>query len=581
MVLALTPGNVLTIILVALVLLVIFFIVTFVIVNKVDNSYRKKVKDESNATRIFIIDIKKNFVTYFDRSDIRRKKTMDLADFYNRFHENDVEKVKQWIFSICVDAKKAEQYLEADVLVNRGRYSFFSLLKLLKYDASVGLIHVESHLLRFITPTNSNSRKHKGLAIGVVKRSQMDQIISRGKSLRGFTFAIRFFYIRQKVLSNDKIERYMVMTLKNEVYPFANNPKLPRQIIDNGDNELLLFDLRIANRDDAMRLASSIAHSIKKCIGVNGYFESVNFSIGVVENAQYYQDFDMIIQKSQEACINAQQSNQDVYLYQKTVGQILELNKYSEQIDNLLKPGNMRFLFRPIIDVSRKRILGYFDYVKGYNTPFSNFAEMSKYAAKVGKNRELFATVAKHIIPKFASEKQSDIVKLFFHVSLVDIDHMVEILPQIPTTKNIRLVLVFEEQEVNENANQLDLFVETMNKLHEQDFEVALLLKDKNLLLDTSVYTSFDYFVAGAAMIGEIKKDSRIRLSIHSLIEQLLKYRKPIIATDLEGWQSIELIIKSGVTKVSSEAISASNDMLLPVETKKIEKLAAMDGNFR
>lgn len=573
--------KIILIITINLIILFAFFITTFAVMEHKNNVYQHKLKDESNTTRIFIIDIKKNVVTYFNRSDIRNKKTMDLSEFYSRFHQNDTDKVKNWIFSICFDAKKAEQYLEADVLVNRGKYSYFCLLKLLKYDVSVGLIHIESHLLRFITPINTTNKKRRGVTSGVVKRSQMAQLITKDKSLRGFTFAIRFFYIRQKVLSNDKIERYMVMTLKNEIYPFASNPKVPRQILESADNELLLFDMRIPTREDAIHLATSISHSIKKCISVNGFYESVNFSIGIVEDAQYYQDFDTIVAKAQEACINAQQNNQDIYLYQKSAGQMLELNKYSEQIDNLLKPGNLRYLFRPIIDVERKRVLGYFDYVKGYNTPFSNFAEMSKYAAKVGKNRELFATVAKYILPKFASEKQSDIIKLFFLVSLVDIDHMVEILPQISAIKQLRLVLVFDEQEVNENANQLELFNNAMERLHEQGFEIALLLKDKNLLLDTSVYTGFDYFVAGAAMIGEIKENNRIRLSIHSLIEQLLKYRKPIIATDLEGWQSIELIIKSGVTKVSSEAISASNDMLLPVDAKKIEKLAAMDGNYR
>ena len=104
-----------------------------------------------------------------------------------------------------------------------------------------------------------------------------------------------------------------------------------------------------------------------------------------------------------------------------------------------------------------------------------------------------------------------------------------------------------------------------------------MLMKDKNLLLDPSVYYNFDYFVAGSMMIGEIKKNNRVRLSIHSLIESLLKYHRPIIATDLEGWQSIELIIKSGVSIVSSETISSSNDMLLPLEKKKIEKLITMD----
>ena len=81
-------------------------------------------------------------------------------------------------------------------------------------------------------------------------------------------------------------------------------------------------------------------------------------------------------------------------------------------------------------------------------------------------------------------------------------------------------------------------------------------------------------------MIGEIKKDNRIRLSIHTLIEQLLKYGKPIIATDLDGWQAIELIIKSGITNVSSDTISPTNDMLLPIDKKRMDKLVAMDDSF-
>ena len=222
-----------------------FLIATFSALNRRAQLYKRKIKDESNSTRIFIIDIKKNKVTYFDRSDIRNKKVTDLSEVYNKFHPNDIDKVKAWIFSICVDQKKAEPYVEADVLINRGRIPYFSLLKLLKFDTASGLIHIESYLLRYITPTNASNKKRRGITLGVVKRSQMLNMISKNKSLRGFTFAIRFFYIRQKVLSNEKIERYMVMTLKNEIYPFGNNPKLPRQIIENTENEILLFDLNI------------------------------------------------------------------------------------------------------------------------------------------------------------------------------------------------------------------------------------------------------------------------------------------------------------------------------------------------
>ena len=569
------------IIVLTLILLLGFFISFFV--NKKDyRNYLEKIDDESNSTRIYIINIKKNVVTFFNRSNMKEKRTMEMMNFYAHFHPNDTEKLKNWILQISIDPKQVDQYIEADVMINKTKKTYYSILKLIKYNREQGLIHLESHLLRFITPNNaSNKQKNKrSVPMGMVKRSVIENMIAHNRSLRGFTFAIRFFYIRQKILSNDKIEKYMVATLKNVVYPYASNTKTPRQILDVADNELIIFDLRVGSRDDAVTFATSIEHSLRKTIEVNGFAGSVNFAIGIIENSQYYQDFETIVTKAQEACITAQQNGQSILLYQKSVNQMLELNKYSEEVDKLMRPGNLRFLYRPIVDVSRKRILGYFSYVKGYNTPFSSYAEMSKYASKVGKNRELFARVIKTIIPKFDNEKSNESLRLFLTASLVDVDHMFEILPQTITNSKLRLVLLFEEKEINENGNQLELIDSTMKKLHGMKYELALLMKDRNLLLAPDFYNNFDYFVAGASMIGEIKKDNRIRLSIHTLIEQLLKYHKPIIATDLDGWQAIELIIKSGITNVSSDMISPSNDMLLPVDKKKMEKLVQMDGSF-
>ena len=573
-----TPFKSLFIVTMVILCFVVFLVLTYIFSSRRDQRYDKRIKAESTTLRIYIIDVKNNKVTYFNRSDLTNKKEIDMTTFYSHFHINDVDKIKSWVYSICTDYKNADNYLEADVVINHGRSTYFSLLKLQKYDPNEGIIHLESFILKYITPNNSTSKKKKKSPFtGVVKRSTMESLILKEKSLKGFTFAIRFYYIRQKFLSNDKIERYMIVTLKNVVYPYASNPRVSRQIIDGGENELLLFDLRIASRDEAMVLATSMAHNIKKCIGVNGFADSINFSIGVVENAQYYQDFDSMVVKAQEACMSAQHNGQEILLYQKQAAPLIELDRYREEVENLMKPNSLRYLFRPIFDVSRRKTIGYFEYIKAYDSPFASFAEMSKYAAKVDMSKQFFAMISRYVIPKFASEKQSDDLRLFMLVSLQDIEHMYEILSQIPQSKQIHLVLVFNEQEINENASNLELLNDSLKKLRSGHFELAMLMKDKNLLLDPSVYYNFDYFVAGSMMIGEIKKNNRVRLSIHSLIESLLKYHRPIIATDLEGWQAIELIIKSGVSIVSSETISSSNDMLLPLEKKKIEKLITMD----
>lgn len=569
-----------------LLLALFIFVLSLFISNSNDKRYKDKILQESNTTRIFVIDVRKNVVSYFNRSNLKLKREMDLNQFYHRFHPSDVEKVKNWIFSICIDSKDYEQYLEADIVINRGKNSYFSLLKLLNYDNEKGLMNLESHILRYITPSHlpnkkKNNRVTKRFA-GMVQSSVMKNLIVNSKSIKGFTFCIKFFYMKQKALANGKIERYMAMTLRNEIYPFASNSKSPRQIVEINDNEMYLFDLYLSSKDDALHLANSISHALKKTTEVNGFVSSIDFSIGVVQNSLFYQDYDAIISHASETSISAHQNDSSVLLFYKSIAASnAELVRYNEEIDQLMKPGSLRYLFRPIVNVSKKNITGYFSYIKAYDSSFTSFLEMSKYAYKVDRNKELFIKVSRTIIPKFANEKPNERCKLFLSVSLLDLEEMKEILPHIPRIKDVNLVLVFDEQEVNQNAVKVELINEQMKLIHDLSYQIALSLKDKNLLLDPSIYTNFDYFVVGAAMTEEIKKNNRSRLSIHTLIEQLLKYKKPIIATDLESWQAIELIIKSGINYVSSEAISTNNDMLLPIEKKKMDKLSQMGDTYK
>lgn len=561
------------VVLVGTLILITFLFIVYVKRNK---EYRELIDGESSSTLIFIIDIKQNKITYFNKSDMRNKVTSDLMSFYSRFHPNDVEEVKGWIFSICVDPKTTEQYLEADVLIN-SKKPCFSLLKLLKYDPSIGLIHIESRILRYITPNNAPKVKNgKKIKTGIIKRSEIAQMVNKSKSLRGFTYGFRFFYAKQKILSNNKVERHMLMTLKNVIYPFASSPRVSRQILDDGGNELFLFDLKLSNKEAAMQLATSIERALKKEIEVNGFVNFISFSIGVVENGQYYQDFDTIIENCREACISGQTNDNPVVLHQRNINSQSEMIKYNEQVDHILKHDVLRYLFRPIIDAKTADIIGYFEYVKAYDSPFSDFQEMSRYAARVNKNLDLFASIAKRVIPKFVSETRDNRVSLFLSVSMVDVEHVVEVIHNIPSSAVIKIIFVLDEQEVNENAQDVSLLVETLKSLIDQDFQIALSLHDKDLLLDDRVYSLFDYFIVGSSMLGTIRKNNHVRLTTYSLIESLLKYNKPIIATDLENWEAVELIIKSGINFISGDALVASSDMIIPLEKKKAKKITDM-----
>ena len=568
-----------TLLLIAVVIIVVSIL--FGISVSSDIKFREQVEYESTTTRIYIIDVKKNKIVQLNKSDMGNKITYDLFSFYTSFHPNDSERVKNWIFQICVNPKDAGEYLEADILLNNNRKLCFTLLRLLDYNPEVGLIHLESHILKYITPINAPKKKNDNRTpTGIVKRSQILSIVNHNKSLSGYSFCIRFFYTRQKIISNDKIERYMVMNLKNSIYPFAANLKVPRQILDNGESELFLFDLRISNRESALQLANSISKSLKKQMEVNGFSGNINFAIGIVENGQFYQDYDTIEEKAREACISGQTNGNEIVFYQRNVNANADMVKYSEQIDHLLHDGALRYLYRPIINAKNSQTIGYFEYVKAYDSPFSSFSEMSKYASRINKNTELFTLVAKNVITKFNSERQSSNMSLFLSVSMIDINNISSIIEQIPYHDKINIVLVFDEQEVNENSHNTELLVDSLNSLRNYGFELALSLKDKNLLLDDKIYFLFHYFVVGSAMMEEVKHNNRIRLSLYALIESLLKYNRPIIATDLEGWQAVELIIKSGISYISSDVVAPSNDMLLPVDRKKMEKVVQMADKY-
>ena len=546
--------------------------------------YEKEIKDECFTVRVYSIHVKTNKVVYFDRSNLKRKVTMTISDFYRKFHQNDIEKVKSWIFSICVDSRKAEKYLEADVLTNHKATHTFSLFKLIKYDPQVGVIHLERHLLRYITPTHfkvKNKKKETEHTRGLVKRSVIEEDIKKTKGGKGFTFVIKFVYLKQKAFTNDKIERFMIMTLKNEIYPFLSAEKTLRKAVELSDNEIALVDFRLVDKNDAMRLANSIVHSIKKAISIHGYNDSVNFSIGVVANYVFYQNPSSTIETAQETAMLAYQNNQTIYMFDKKDYEYKDMLSYRQTISDLIRKKEFRFLFRPIIDASSGEIFGYFQYTRIYNEPVNNYLELSKLAEKSKENRTLLSYVGKHVFPKFVAERGETSSKLFFHISIRDIDNLLDIFPQIPSVEDTNVVIMFDEQEIKDISYDLETLNELFVKLKEKNYPLALSLKDKSLLLRSSIYYQFDYFIAGAAMIDKIVVNNRVRLSIHNLIEQLLKYKKPIIATDLEGWQAIELIVNAGISLVSSEAILSSNDMILPIDRRKIEKLKTMDKNNR
>lgn len=560
-----------------------FLIISLIVTKNEDDKFEKQLKKETNTIRTYLINPKDNSIIFFDRRSIRKKRETTLTDFYSKFYPSDADKVKRWIFDTCVDNKETDDYIEADVMLDKGKTQYFSILKKIKFCKESGVLHIESHVLRYISPRNKVSlkKKSKSLNRGAIKRKEMQKIIVNQKSLSGYTFCFRFFY-KDTGLIDGKVEKVLSYTLKNVIYGFAKNSKHPRQIIDENDNELILFDLKFNTKEDALELIANIEKELEKTIGILGD-SNILFAIGAVENSKYYQDFSAMVKASQHACIYAQQNEMKSYLYTKTSSkiQIIESGKYNQEIDRLLKPTSLTYLFRPILEVSTGNTIGYFEYVKAYSSPFTSYTEMNKYASKINRNKELFAHISNDVISIFSSERSQKSGQLFLSVSLLDIDFIYDVLKQNLFAKDTPIVLLFSERDFDDEDVNLNKYSAEQIVLKDAGFKMGLLVHDENLLLEPSFYSSFDYFVVGGTMTKEIKRNKKTRLSIHSLVEQLLKYKKPIIATDIESWQAIELVINSGIKYISSETISSSHPMVMPVEKRKVDRIVSFADKYQ
>jgi len=223
-------------------------ILTFSLSNVRAVNTQKSIAQESKTVRIYVIDLKNNNVTYFTRSDLKNKQKISLSQFYLFFNEKSVDKLKNWIYGICIENRTLSDYLEVDIVSKKSKKSYFSILKKVKFDSKVGLLHLESHVLGYTSPNTEAIKKNHGVLVGHVNKEDVKALIEKQKSLSGYTFCVRFFYIRSQIAIQDKVESIIVATLKNVVYKFAVDTSRARQIVDEPGNEIVLFDLTMSDK---------------------------------------------------------------------------------------------------------------------------------------------------------------------------------------------------------------------------------------------------------------------------------------------------------------------------------------------
>ena len=554
-----------------IILVFTIFIMLFFIDQKKEIQAEKLVKSKSAAIRIFMLDLINNSVLCFSRSEIRQKTIGGIDIFYKQFHPSERERINQWFYDLLAEKPDTPSYLEADVISEGKKQPFFLLLQTYKIDRGHKRIYLESTRLRSIHP-HVRPRKHHKFPTMITTEPRMRAYFERNQGkLRGTTTLIRFYKLNFHQTSTLPIEHHLAVVLQDKLIGFLGNG---RYLLAYSDLEIALFDVKSIGRTLALQIARIVADEMAAYLDINGLKDNYSFSLGIAENNQPLATYESILESARAAAIMAEEGKKKIAFYEGGPNTTPSENRvFSHELERLIKERKVNVSFRPIIDVNKAEPMGYFAYLEPYDSVFNNLRELREYAFKTEQHKELFSLLAKKAIPRFFSQRDGEHLHLFFPVSLIDDFSISKILGRINHSKDVKLVLSFAEEELSFALNNLDTFSEQLNNYQQLGYEVALVIHDVDLTLPSAVYSQFNYFVINNSIVARLKNDERQRTQLSSVLEKLIKFNQPIILSDLENWSSIELVIQMGINLVSAEEISPRNEMVIPVERKKINRL--------
>ena len=552
-----------------LIALLLFIVISFIVSKRRDVLFTGKIQDSSNSIRVFRLDIKNDKTDYYNASSIRRRRSSTLTNFYNMFPSNERERLIDWVGSLLDKDADTPQTLEISVIVHRNRKKYFTLLQVTKIDYENQIIHLESHLLRFMNVSRSRRNNE-----GFYKFSTQAGLSAtlKEKPNRGFTCCVKFF----RTNSTEKISRLDFVTIKNALVPFISKD---RMMIEYSDDEIFITDFKASIRGQVVQALHTIEVETRRRMSVHSSVDFISYSISIIENKLLDSDLEKIIVEGEKLAKNAQEEGLTYLFYEENGDSIAPVNSqnYRTEVERIIFDKRFQYLYRPIYDVGRQRTIGYKAIIKPLDSFFGSIEELKSYAYKTNDDRELFSTIARNSISRFIQQKSEKNHTLFFDVSYNEIAFVARTLSHINGIKETKIIICISEQDfIDLPSMSTESVIAMVTNLRSNGYAAALRLKDKSeLTLLPKIYESFDYFIIDSA--AQLSNRSMNRLPIfQNLIENLLKFNKILVADNMISWDAVELLVRLGVEIVSSEVISPSDENVLPISKKNILKLEKM-----
>lgn len=538
--------------------------------HKHDQQYNREVQTAINPTRIYVVDFGRDRSLFFDKRKFSKRSEKNIEGFFHQFESNAVDGIRNWLEAL-LRGEDVPLFYEADVNVAKLKSTFFSLLQVLKIDRERKIVYLESYLLRYLRPRHQINRRLDDKTKTYFHN--LDKITPIFKKAhhkgRGILMIIRFFKLQKRREDDIDLEKLLITQLKDHLTLFLNQHRV---MFDLDDLHVGVFDSKAQDYKKTRIIANSIQHQLLSFMKING-IDGYSFSIGVVE-AKIFANLTDIIEVARGAAFLAESKNQFVVYHDNLQPETgLSSDYVRAELDHFIKDKKMQLLFRPIVSVEQAKIEGFISFIEPFQSVFNTYQELTEFAIRSGRDKELFSVVTRKITSLFYNEVPERDIKLFMPVQLINRDSIIRSLTRMNHVDVLKIVLMFDSDDIEESLTKIDEVKIVLEEIKSAGFEISLTLKDSELVLPNTIYEIFDFYFADQTILKNTYKNERNRLYLLAALGKLLRYKKPIILIDLPTWTDIEYFVRAGVDYISSDEISKKSQMLLPIEKKKASKI--------
>ena len=544
--------------------IIIFICIYSGVLNHRDLKHRKDIKDLSNKTRIYVVDVENDIVNYFNSDRLKERKTSSITVFYNLYDSKDREILINWIGNLLDKNSGASKFLEIKIYSRKERQYFPTILEVQKIDYKKQTIFLESHLL----PKNlKQSKKDNKLVFSNVETLKKRILTSSG---RGATY---FFNFYDKNTKTSGISQLIYANVRDIILSYANENVL---ISEESDGRIILAHFNVKGKEEMLAFVHTIQNRINKFLLIKS-FSDVSYSIGIIENSENFRDFSSLIKKVKAVSEHCKDVNEQIAFFSESSMLLTEeqSNQYRTDVQNIIYENKIDYLFQPIINVDKGKVVAYKASAVPVDSFFTDMESVKKYAVRTEDDKDLFSAITRNTISRFVQEKNEKSLKLFYPISFNELKYVSTTLSRADGVNEINIVLVLSEKDFSnlgdryEDSEIIDLILSFKSK----GYSVALEIDDDILTLKPSLYSVFDFFNLSVASHLEKKNAGTTLPTFQGLIEKLLHYNKPLIALDIDSWDIVELVYRLGVSRICSDAVALPSSNIMPIQKKTLNKI--------